>query len=95
MQNTRDYEQERDKAKTSSPHSNSNIFGLNSMNFDIINSRNKILKRSSTYTPNKNSDQAQSRTQKTPMRIFDSTLFSGLQGLELDNMAMMIRTFNR
>lgn len=28
-------------------------------------------------------------------RIFDSLIFSGLQGMEIDNMAMMIRTFNK
>ena len=29
------------------------------------------------------------------IRIFDSVLFSGFQGMEVDNMAMMIKTFNR
>ncbi len=28
-------------------------------------------------------------------RVFDSVLFSGFQGMEIDNMAMMIRTFNK
>lgn len=28
-------------------------------------------------------------------RVYDSVLFSGFRGMEIDNMAMMIRTFNK
>lgn len=66
------------------------------MNFDILNSRNQLLKRNSNSIAKRNHPTNNfQNSNNQPMRIFDSNLFSGIQGLEVDNMAMMIRTFNR
>jgi hypothetical protein len=42
----------------------------------------------------KNHDEKYTSTH-TSNRIFDSVLFGGFHGMEVDNMAMMIKTFNR
>lgn len=41
------------------------------------------------------SHSATPKKEERNMRIFDTILFSSFKGMEIDNMAMMIRTFNK